>query len=239
MSAPASPLNRPPALRLPGGWLTALVPLIWLAGLGAWVTLRWSHLPPMIPIRWNLAMGVPDFWVRRSASAVFSVMGTMGAICLAFIALAWLMLQQPPQASPGSVAAERVFRRQTAMLIVASAWFVAFWPAFSLLPLPLELFRVWTVLFAATLITGGVALVRSGFRMYRAQHGRSAGLPRAGQPDEGRWYGPFYVNRRNRSLLVPKPLGGGYLFNFANPWAWVLLAALLGTAYVLVRLRHP
>lgn len=238
MSGPEFPPSRPPALRLPGGWLTALIPLIWLAGLGAWVLVRWSHLPPMIPVRWNLLMGVPDFWVRRTPSAVLSVIGTMGTICLAFIALAWLMLQQPPQTSHGSMAAERIFRRQTSLLIIASAWFVAFWPAFSLLPLPPELFRAWTVLFAATLLTGVVALVRSGLRMYRAQHGEPDGLPAATEPDEGRWYGPFYVNRRNRSLLVPRR-AGGYMFNFANPWAWVLLAAVLGAVYTLFRLRHP
>ncbi len=234
MSGLESPPNRPPALRLPGGWLTALIPLLWLAGLGAWVLVRWSHLPPMIPIHWDL-LGLPDFWVRRTPAAVLSVIGTMGGICLAFIALAWLMLQQPPQSSRGAVAAERTFRRQTALLIVASAWLVAFAPAFSLLPLPMESFRVWMALFAATLLAGIVALVRSGIRMYREQHAE-AGEERTLEPDEGRWHGPFYVNRRKRALLVPKQTGAGYTFNFANPWAWVILAALLAGVVLLYRL---
>lgn len=239
MSALEPAPNRPPPLRLPGGWLTALVPVFWLAGLGIWVVVRWGRLPPMIPIHWNL-IGLPDFWVRRTPSAVLSVMGTMGGICLAFVALAWLMLQQPPRAVRGSIDAERRFRRQTAMLIVASAWFVAFAPAFSLLPLPMDAFRVWMVLFAATLLTGLVALVRSGIRMYR-----TAPTPAdptdtdASTPDEGRWHGPFYFNKRSRALLVPKRFGAGYTVNFANPWAWALLAVLVGGAFLLARfLNH-
>ena len=229
--------NRPRALRLPGGWLTALIPLIWLAGLGAWVALRWAQLPALIPIHWNLT-GLPDFWVRRTPSVVLSVIGTMGGLCLVFIALAWLMLQQPPQAARGSVAAERRFRWQTALLIVASAWFLAFTPAFSLLPLPLGAFRVWMALFAATLLTGAIALVRSGVLMYRSQHTAEAGAGRPQEDDGGRWYGPLYFNRRRRGLLVPKRFGVGHTFNFANPWAWVLLAVLIGAAIALARLAH-
>ncbi len=163
-----SSANRTRMLHLPGGWLTAAIPVLWLAGLGGWVWIRWSALPPMIPVHWQLATGVPDYWVRRTPSAVLTVMGTMGAICLAFIGLAWLMLQQPTQSpTPEAIAAERTFRRQTALLIVASAWFVAFAPGFSVLPLPEASFRIWTVAFAATLLTGIIALVRSGLRMRR------------------------------------------------------------------------
>ncbi len=237
MSGLELPPARSPALRLPGGWLTALIPLIWLAGLGIWVTLRWAHLPPLIPIHWNLT-GMPDFWVRRTPSVVISVIGTMGALSLVFIALAWLMLQQPPHTSRASVAAERRFRWHTALLIVASAWFLAFTPAFSLLPLPLVSFRVWMALFAATLLTGIVALVRSGMLMYRSQHGGAGASSPAPPSEGGRWYGPFYFNRRQRSLLVPKRFGLGYTFNLASPWAWIVLAVLIGAAITLARLGH-
>lgn len=230
--------KRPPALRLPGGWVIAAVPLAWLLGLGVWVLARWSQLPAMIPIHWDFR-GFPDYWVRRTPAAVLSVMGTMGGICVAFIVLAWLMLQQPPpQASREILAAERLFRRQTALLIVVSAWFIAFAPAFSLLPLPLGAFRIWMLLFAATLCVGIIALLRSGVRMRR---GRTPGGPGAQPPalQEGVWHGPFYFNRRNRSLFVAKRFGIGYTFNFANPWAWVLLAVLIGAAVLLaVSLKH-
>jgi uncharacterized membrane protein len=171
MSGLESAPKRTPALRLPGGWIIAMVPLIWLLGLGAWVMARWSRLPRLIPIHWDLWTGLPDFWVRRTPAVVLSVLGTMGGICLAFIVLAWLMLQQPPpHALPEMLAAERAFRRQAALLIVVSAWFIAFLPALSLLPLPFDALRVWIGLFGVALLAGLIVLVRSGLRMRRKRH---------------------------------------------------------------------
>ncbi len=168
--------KRLPALRLPGGWIIAVLPLIWLLGLGAWVLMRWSRLPQLIPVHWNIFTGFPDFWVRRTPTTVLSVMGTMGGICVAFIVLAWLMLQQPPpQTSPRLLAAERVFRRQSALVIVVAAWFIAFLPAFSLLPLPFGALRIWMAVFAAAVLCGGAVLVRSGIRMHRERNGPATG----------------------------------------------------------------
>lgn len=159
-------LNPASPLRPSGRWLGA-IPLLWLLGLALWVAVRWSRLPPMIPVHWGLT-GYPDYWVRRTPSAVLTVIGIMGAICLAFLALAWLLVRQPPQMdSPEATAAEKTLRRQTALLIVASAWFVAFEPAFALLPLPYGSFRIWMILFAATLLSGACLLIRSGVRLRR------------------------------------------------------------------------
>lgn len=162
--APSDPEAPPP---LGGRWLFGVIPLLWLGALTVWACVRWPHLPPMIPVHWGLN-GFPDYWVRRTPSAAATVLGTMGAICLAFLALASLLLRQPPRAnSPAAAAAEKTFRRQTALLIVACAWFLSFEPAFTLLPLPYGSFRIWMILFAATLLTGIVMLVRSGLRMRR------------------------------------------------------------------------
>lgn len=167
MHEPA-PTNPTPPPHLPGRWLAGAIPLLWLVGVAVWVWARWSHLPAMIPVHWGLN-GFPNYWVRRTPQAVGTVLGIMGAICLAFIGLAALMLRQPPQAaSPEAAAAEKTFRRQTALLIVACAWLLAFEPAFSLLDLPYGSFRIWMILFAATLLTGIGMLVRSGLRMRRA-----------------------------------------------------------------------
>lgn len=167
MSEP-SPAN-PASPRLPGRWLSGAIPLLWLGGMTAWAWIRWAELPPMMPAHWALN-GYPDYWVRRTPSAVAMRIGTMGALCFAFIALAALLLRQPPQArSPEATAAEKVFRQRTALLIVACAWFIAFQPAFSLLPLPYGSFRIWMILFAVTLLTGIGMLVRSGLRMRSAR----------------------------------------------------------------------
>ena len=43
------------------------------------------------------------------------------------------------------------------------------------------------------------------------------------------WVGPFYFNRDDRRLFVPKRHGAafGYTFNFARPLAYAILLALL------------
>lgn len=167
MPVPDSCLNTP-SQRIWGRWLGA-VPVLWLVGLTLWVMIRWSQLPPMIPVHWGFT-GFPDYWVRRSPSTVATVLGTMGAICVAFVALAWLLVRQPPQmGSPQATAAEKTLRKQTALVIVACAWFVAFEPAFALLPLPYGSFRIWMILFAATLVTGISMLIRSGVRLRRSR----------------------------------------------------------------------
>ena len=163
-----APMTRTPPPRLPWRWLGAVPPL-WLAGLTLWIVVRWSRMPPMIPVHWGFT-GLPDYWVRRTPAAVATVLCTMGAICLAFLALAWLLLRQPPPpGSPQVAAAEQTLRRQTALLIVACAWFVAFEPAFALLPLPYGAFRVWMILFAATLVTGIAVLTGSRLRLRRSR----------------------------------------------------------------------
>ena len=73
------------------------------------------------------------------------------------------------------------------LLIVASAWFLAFTPAFSLLPLPLGAFRAWMALFAATLLTRAVPLVRAGVLMHRSQHTAVAVAIRPVDAAGGRW----------------------------------------------------
>ncbi len=226
MSGPDSPLNPPPRPRLPGRWLGA-IPLLWLVGLTLWVLARWPHLPRMIPVHWGLT-GFPDYWVRRTPSAVAMVIGTMGAICVAFVALAWLLLRQPPQMdSPQATAAEKTLRRQMALLIVTCAWFVAFQPAFALLPLPYGSFRIWMVLFAASLMTGITILIRAGLRLRRARAGETAAPGGASGDTSGVWRGPFHFDRSNRALFVPKRFGTGYTLNFGNPWAWLIVAVPL------------
>ncbi len=42
------------------------------------------------------------------------------------------------------------------------------------------------------------------------------------------WKGPFYVNRKDPRLIVPKySRWMGWTFNFGNPYAWPALIALI------------
>ena len=57
-----------------------------------------------------------------------------------------------------------------------------------------------------------------------------AALKSAGRqdvPDHCWKAGIFYVNPDDESLFVPKRSGLGYTLNFAHPWSWVVLAAII------------
>lgn len=37
----------------------------------------------------------------------------------------------------------------------------------------------------------------------------------------------FYFNRLDTNIFVPKSFGFGFTVNWANPWAWVVIVAVL------------
>jgi len=46
--------------------------------------------------------------------------------------------------------------------------------------------------------------------------------------DPTNWHGPFYVNRKDPRLIVPKyNPARGYTFNFASPYAYVIIVAIV------------
>ncbi|WP_163711155.1 DUF5808 domain-containing protein [Mangrovibacterium lignilyticum] len=46
--------------------------------------------------------------------------------------------------------------------------------------------------------------------------------------DPGNWRGPFYVNRKDPRLIVPKySRWMGFTLNFANPFSWVVVVVLI------------
>lgn len=46
--------------------------------------------------------------------------------------------------------------------------------------------------------------------------------------DPTNWHGPFYVNRKDPRLIVPKyNPARGYTFNFASPYAYVTIIAVI------------
>ncbi len=51
--------------------------------------------------------------------------------------------------------------------------------------------------------------------------------------DPGNWKGPFYLNKKDPRLLVPKLLPSlGWTLNFAHPFAYVALGALFAIIIV-------
>ena len=68
-------------------------------------------------------------------------------------------------------------------------------------------------------------------------------MPKKEKPPDSAWSGPFYSNRNDRSIFVPKRYGIGYTLNFGNPWSWVVLllivvAATAPLVYSTLFLRH-
>lgn len=46
--------------------------------------------------------------------------------------------------------------------------------------------------------------------------------------DPSNWHGPFYVNRKDPRLIVPKyNPARGYTFNFASPYAYIVIIAFI------------
>ena len=51
--------------------------------------------------------------------------------------------------------------------------------------------------------------------------------------DSGYWKGPFYYNRKDPRLMVPKLHPSlGWTLNFASPYAYLTLIALIGVVIV-------
>lgn len=47
--------------------------------------------------------------------------------------------------------------------------------------------------------------------------------------------GVFYFNKSDKRLMVSKRSGLGWTFNFASPWAWLILISLLVFLWLLTR----
>lgn len=45
--------------------------------------------------------------------------------------------------------------------------------------------------------------------------------------DPSNWKGVFYINRKDPRLTVPKLSGLGWTFNFASPYSWLLIIAVI------------
>lgn len=54
-------------------------------------------------------------------------------------------------------------------------------------------------------------------------------LPNLEDTNPNNWRGIFYVNRKDKRLLVPKQVPSmGWTLNFGNPWTYVLIVVFLG-----------
>ncbi len=62
-------------------------------------------------------------------------------------------------------------------------------------------------------------------------------IPELMRNDPAKWYGPFYINKNDKRIMVPKiDPSLGYTFNMGSPYALlilVLIVALIIISYLL------
>jgi len=226
-----------PEERLPGGPIVALVPVVFLAGIGVWASYHWDRLPPRFPVHWGVSGA--DRWVNTTPATVFGFLAAQAFVCLLMAASAWGILNWSRRISTtgAGAAAERHFRRRIVQLLIVCeyflacpAWFALFYPAAAATD-------VWALAMMAVIVALSVNLVRGG-------QGGSRGTPVADTPPAGdrtpdacwKW-GIVYVNAADPAILIEKRFGIGYTLNFGNRWTWVVLALVLVGLSGLVWLR--
>lgn len=188
-------------------------PYALLAGVAAYLALRWSDLPERFPIHWD-ARGEVNGWSSRSVLGVFGTLLVGSLICLGMELLSYAI---------SHVRADVRVRQLTERILLATRYFLAVvFGALALLPLVQRPAPFLALMFPATALFV--------FLVLRAAV-RSARKAAAGAGPDPNWkWGLFYVNGADRSVLVPKRFGVGFTLNFASPISWLLLVLLIAPA---------
>jgi len=223
---------------LPGGPMVAVLPLLFLGGLGLWAGLHWNRLPQRLPVHWGLHGA--DRWVATTPASVFGSLAVYASMCLLLIGVAWGLLQWSRRISTAGegAAAERGFRRRIMQLLIVTeyflacpAWFMVFQPSAAAV-------NVWGLALTAVIAAFAVSLLRGGQGGSRATV-TAGDAPKGDRTPDACWkWGLLYVNPADPSILIEKRFGVGYTLNFGNRWTWVAVAlvlALVAAALILHR----
>lgn len=209
-------------------WLPALPFIILLIG-AIILVLKWDSIPNRWPIHWGFN-GRPDGWSNRTIIGAFLPFGA-GALVCGFLEAIALIIRATSRAgnSLSPEAARKIAGLTTDFVrfveIAISLVFVYVGVALPLSP-PENPFRLgWFVLvvIAGAIVVGMVRLWKGVRALKEAGH---TGL-------EG-YNGIIYNNPNDPRLWVPKISGLGYTLNFAHPWAWPILIAMLATPLLVV-----
>jgi len=234
----ASLESRP--VRMPGGWLFFLGPLLVTAFAGVLLALNWSLLPDPLPVHWNI-QGQPDRWARRTAATVFAPLLIVTFVNIAMLVMARHILFHTRQISVQGAAAdrEREFKRFNYLILVFAAYMG------SLIGAMLAIRRIGA---APGIRPGGwpfflilPVAIMAAVLFYAIRYGQG-GIGRTGAPGatlgdltpDACWkWGMIYYNPGDPAFLVEKRMGYGWTFNFGNKWAWVFLLLILAAPLLL------
>jgi uncharacterized membrane protein len=209
-------------------WLAALPFLILLMG-AIFLALKWDTIPDRWPIHWGIK-GQADGWANKTLLGVFFPLAAGALICVFLEGLALIVRATANAGTRLSPEAAATIARLTAdfvrlIEIAISIVFVYVGVALPLSP-PARAFRLgWLVL---AVIIGAIVI-----GMVRLRKGVQA-LKQAGHPGLEGYNGIIYKNPDDPRLWVPKISGLGYTLNFAHPWAWPILIAIVAIPLVVV-----
>ena len=202
-------------------WAPFLV-LVIAAGI---LALRWPSLPERWIVHWGPG-GVPDRWVTRNPLIVGTPLLAGLVLCAVFEVTAMVVGKHRRavahiQASPEAAAQMAAVTGDLVRMIELSLAVL-----FALLATALPIFQPQS---PDVIIVGSLALmllpvVIGVVRLKRtARMLKSRGLIQA---PEG-WNAVTYRNPSDPRLFVPKSFSPGYTINFAHPWAWPVMLALI------------
>jgi uncharacterized membrane protein len=218
MTSPPSSVNGPARGT---SWMRILPFVILL--LGAIVLgFKWNDIPDRWAVHWGIN-GQPDRWAAKSPFGVFLPVAAGALVCCFLEGVAWIVKATARRRSELSVETATAVAALTAdlVLLLEIAIAIVFVYIGAVLPLSRPVSPVRLVEFMLVVITG--AIVFGIVRLWRGVRD----LKRAGHKGLEGYNGIIYKNADDPRLWVPKMMGIGYTLNFAHPWAWPILIAIL------------
>lgn len=214
-----------------GWWAIIAVQVIVIAIVNAWV---YTKMPNTIPMHWNIA-GEVDSWARKDIVSGFAA--TYFALFISLLLFAvhiGIRHAKRGQAKPDKpleswIAYLQYTRLQDLCMLISA--FITNCNSFIMLastlglidPMSAALFIIVMVILMIAMILGiSIYTGQMGAKLLREDGSGSV------QDDDVHWYwGVFYHNPHDPSILVPKRIGIGWTFNFAHPVSIVINVALL------------
>jgi uncharacterized membrane protein len=200
-----------------------LPPFVALVAAAVYLRLRWESLPQRFPVHWGID-AQPNGWANRSWLGVYGPLLFGGTLDAFLLALAWIISR---------LKRETMMRYVTVRCLEFLVYPVTL--SFILLSLqPLVSTQVWAVpililISIAGLICWSYIKIRSSCE--------SDQIPAFNSDIYWRG-GIIYWNPHDPAILVPKRVGIGYTFNFANKWSWIAVIAIVGVVLIPYFLHH-
>jgi len=198
--------------RRAGAWI---VPLAFLGAAAAYLALAWDRIPPRWPVHWD-AFGRPNGWSERTPAGVYGIVA-LGAVLVLVVQAPLLLPLSAAEGAPAEGA-----RRAMRPFVLATSIALSLLFSFLAIDLPLGPRLSPGTIVGLAIATIGIAAAVGVVGARRAAKGAES----QGAPADG-YHGVFYSNASDSRLWVPKRYGVGWTVNFAHPWAWPTLLALL------------